>query len=168
MWWPCYLVVVWHLIWSDFLIRTPTLIYYFFRDINLQQIWKKSRYDVVSLKPVVIPYVSLIVLWGRSDSDDKKTRGKGWIPPPPLFRRGKWAGSGCWRGVGGWMGPASDLRQKECPRLLSRPAPLAALHSVISAGAFCAQHPDPKPQSRGHRQAQSNTPEPPPLLHSSL
>lgn len=34
------------------------------------------------------------------------------------------------------MGPASDLRQKECPRLLSRPAPLAALHTVISAGAF--------------------------------
>lgn len=34
------------------------------------------------------------------------------------------------------MGPASDLRQKECPRLLSRPAPLAALHTVISAEAF--------------------------------
>lgn len=34
------------------------------------------------------------------------------------------------------MGPASDLRQKECPRLLSRPAPLAALHTVISTGAF--------------------------------
>lgn len=34
------------------------------------------------------------------------------------------------------MGPASDLRQKECPRLLSPPAPLAALHTVISAGAF--------------------------------
>lgn len=34
------------------------------------------------------------------------------------------------------MGPASDLRQKECPRLLSRPAPLAAHHTVISAGAF--------------------------------
>ncbi|MEQ2225453.1 hypothetical protein ILYODFUR_017575 [Ilyodon furcidens] len=34
------------------------------------------------------------------------------------------------------MGPASDLRQKECPRLLSRPAPLAALHTVIRTGAF--------------------------------
>lgn len=34
------------------------------------------------------------------------------------------------------MRPASDLRQKECPRLLSRSAPLAALHTVINAGAF--------------------------------
>lgn len=46
------------------------------------------------------------------------------------------------------MGPASDLRQKECPRLLSRPAPLAALHTVISAGAFCVHLPEPKPQSQ--------------------
>lgn len=57
-------------------------------------------------------------------------------PSPSFSRWGKRAESGCWRGVGGWMGPASDLRQKECPRLLSRPAPLAALHTVISAGAF--------------------------------
>lgn len=55
------------------------------------------------------------------------------------------------------MGPASDLRQKECPRLLSWPAPLAALHTVISAGAFVFHLPDPKLQSRGHRRAHSNT-----------
>lgn len=163
MWWLCYLVVVWHLIWSDILIRTP-LIYYFFRDITLQQIWKKSWYDVVSLKPVMCQFGSV----GTFRLMTTKQEEKEWMPPPPLFQRGKWAGSGCWRGAGGWMGPASDLRQKECPRLLSRPTPLAALHSVTSAGAFCVQHPDPKPQNRRHRQAQSKTPEPPPLLHSSL
>lgn len=66
------------------------------------------------------------------------------------------------------MGPASDLRQKECPRLLSRPAPLAALHTVIGAGAFCVHLPEPKPRSRGHRQAHSHTREPHPPLHRSL
>lgn len=71
-------------------------------------------------------------------SGDKRPeeREAGMEPSPSLSRWGKRAESGCWRGVGGWMGPASDLRQKECPRLLSRPAPLAALHTVISAGAF--------------------------------
>lgn len=38
---------------------------------------KKSNYDVVPLKAVGIPCVSLIVLWGRSDSDDKKREEKG-------------------------------------------------------------------------------------------
>lgn len=65
-----------------------------------------------------------------------KEREGGMEPSPSFSRWWKWAESGCWRGAGGWMGPASDLRQKECPRLLSRPAPLAALHTVISTGAF--------------------------------
>lgn len=66
----------------------------------------------------------------------RRERGRHEALPPPFSWWRKRAESGCWRGVGGWMGPASDLRQKECPRLLSRPAPLAALHTVISAGAF--------------------------------
>ncbi len=84
--------------------------------------------------------LSLAALWGGSGSlcGDKRPeeREAGMEPSPSLPRWGKRAESGCWRGVGGWMGPASDLRQKECPRLLSRPAPLAALHTVINAGAF--------------------------------
>lgn len=55
------------------------------------------------------------------------------------------------------MGPASDLRQKECPRLLSRPAPLAALHTVISGGAFCVHLPDPKtPEQRPQTSTQQH------------
>lgn len=45
------------------------------------------------------------------------------------------------------MGPASDLRQKECPRLLSRPAPLAAHHTVINAGAFVFTFQTPNPRA---------------------
>lgn len=37
------------------------------------------------------------------------------------------------------MGPASDLRQKECPRLLRRPAPLAAHHSQCRGFVFTFQ-----------------------------
>lgn len=68
-------------------------------------------------------------------------------PSPSAPRWGKRAVSGCWRGAGGWMGPASDLRQKECPRLLSRPAPLAALHTVISAEAFVFTFQTPNPRA---------------------
>lgn len=55
------------------------------------------------------------------------------------------------------MGPASDLRQKECPRLLSRPAPLAAPHTALSAEAFCVHLSDPILRHRGHRPSRSGT-----------
>lgn len=78
------------------------------------------------------------LIFSAALSGDKRPeeREAGTEPSPSFSRWGKWAESGCWRGAGGWMGPASDLRQKECPRLLSRPAPLAALHTVISTEAF--------------------------------
>ncbi|XP_010774529.1 Wilms tumor protein 1-interacting protein homolog [Notothenia coriiceps] len=50
------------------------------------------------------------------------------------------------------MGPASDLRQKECPRLLSL-SPSSTAHSH-QAFVFTFQTPN---QSRGHRRAHSNT-----------
>lgn len=144
------------MMWSDILVKTHHY-------IASQQIWEKSSYGAVSLKPVGIPWVSRAVLWGASDSDGKKPEERDDSLPLPLPSLEE--GSGQRVGVGEVWGVEWDQLvtsgRKNVPRLLSRPAPLAALHSVISAGAFCVQHPDPKPQSRGHRQAQSNTPEPP-------
>lgn len=58
------------------------------------------------------------------------------------------------------MGPASDLRQKECPRLLSRPAPLAALHTAISTGAFVFtfQTPNSRAEATDQHTATSRSP----------
>lgn len=87
--------------------------------------------------PITCSGVKRLNLSAALSGDKRPEKREASTEPSPSFPRwGKRAESGCWRGAGGWMGPASDLRQKECPRLLSRPAPLAALHTVINAEAF--------------------------------
>lgn len=88
------------------------------------------------LDPVPCRLPETVRMFGLSADKRPKGREKGMEPSPSFSQWGKrvlerWWGCGCVWG-GEWIGPASDLRQKECPRLLSRPAPLAA----ISTGAF--------------------------------
>lgn len=59
------------------------------------------------------------------------------------------------------MGPASDLRPKECPRLLSRPAPLAALHSHQCWGLLCSSSRPQTPEQRPQTSTQQHTGAPP-------